>query len=71
MDRQRSARLGGAARKAVEWRQKRDAEIVQAHQAGDGLREIGRVTGLSHPAVKKIVDKDAGNLEPAGAPTTS
>lgn len=37
----------------------RDAQIIEAHQAGDSLREIGRITGLSHPAVKKIVDKHA------------
>lgn len=59
MERQRARRLANAARKAAEWHRERDAQIIQAHQAGDGLREIGRVVGLSHPAVKKIVEKHA------------
>jgi hypothetical protein len=46
--------------------EERDALIVQEHQSGAGPREIGRITGLSHPAVKKIVDRHA-----AAAATTS
>jgi hypothetical protein len=59
LDRQRARRLANAAGKASQWKQERDALIVEEHQAGAGLREIGRVTGLSHPAVKKIVEKHA------------
>jgi hypothetical protein len=66
LDRQRARRLANAAGKALQWRQERDALIVAEHRAGAGLREIGRLTGLSHPAVKKIVDKHA-----ASASTTS
>lgn len=59
MDRQRERRLASASRKERQWKQERDAEIVAAHQEGDGLREIARAVGLSHPAVKKIIEKHA------------
>ncbi|HSZ38453.1 MAG TPA: hypothetical protein VK817_00700 [Trebonia sp.] len=62
MDKQRERRIvlaARAARKTREWKAKRDAEIVAAHQEGDGLREIARAVGMSHPAVKKIVEKHA------------
>jgi len=59
LDPQRERRLGAAARKARQWHEERDDQIVQAHQAGDSFREIGRIVGLSHPAVKKIVEKHA------------
>ena len=59
MDRQRARRLANAAGKALQWKQDRDALIVEEHQAGAGLREIGRIVDLSHPAVKKIVEKHA------------
>lgn len=57
IDSQRARRLANAASKARQWRQERDALIIREHQAGAGLREIGRLTGLSHPAVKKITEK--------------
>ena len=59
LKRQRARRLANAARKAREWLGQRDDQIVQAHQAGDSFREIGRAVGLSHQAVKKIVPKRA------------
>jgi hypothetical protein len=59
VDRQRARRLASAAGKAAQWKQERDAPIVEEHQAGAGLREIGRNAGLSHPAIKKIVEKHA------------
>jgi len=59
VDRQRARLLTAAATKTLKWRRERDTLIVREHQAGAGLRELGRLTGLSHPAVKKIVDKHA------------
>jgi hypothetical protein len=38
-------------------RQKRDELIVQAHAEGGGMREIGRVAGLTHRAVIKIIER--------------
>jgi len=64
VDHQRARRLATAAVKTLEWRRERDTLIVQEHQDGAGLRELGRLTGLSHPAVKKIVDKHAPSASP-------
>lgn len=47
-----------AARKALSWHRTRDTEIVVAHRAGAGLREIARATRLTHPTIKKIVERD-------------
>lgn len=43
--------------KAGEAVRKRDELIVEASNAGASLREIGRAVGLTHVAVKKIIDK--------------
>lgn len=61
LDPQQERRLTNAARKALSWHQTRDAEIVAARQAGAGLREIARATQLTHPTIKKIVER-ANNL---------
>jgi hypothetical protein len=48
-------RLQKAAHYARYWRAERDLRIRAAHEAGGGLREIARATGLSHPAILRIV----------------
>ena len=45
------------ARKAREWTSRRNRAIGAAHQSGASLREIGDATGLSHEAVRKILEK--------------
>ncbi len=35
----------------------RDAAIRQMRTAGESLRAIGRAAGLSHTAIKKIIDR--------------
>jgi hypothetical protein len=60
LDHGQERRLANAARKALSWRQTRDAEIVSAHRSGAGLREIARATRLTHPAIKRIVEKSHG-----------
>lgn len=60
LDPHRERRLAAAARKALHWRHARDTEIRAAHQAGAGLREIARATNLTHPTIKKIVERPHG-----------
>lgn len=48
------ARAGAASTAA---RFHRDKLIVEAFEAGGGVREIARIVGLSHPAVLKIIEK--------------
>jgi|GEM_PF-1546212 len=38
-------------------RKARDRWIVKAHRAGVSLRDIGEAAGVSHAAVKKVVDR--------------
>jgi hypothetical protein len=45
------------ARKAREWTARRNRAIGAAHQSGASLREIGDATGLSHEAVRKVLEK--------------
>lgn len=45
------------ARRAREWTDKRDAAIVEAHRAGDSLRQIADAAGLSHAGVDRIVKR--------------
>jgi len=67
LDPRQERRLSNAARKALFWHQERDAEIIAAHRAGAGLREIARAARLTHPTIKKIVERD----QPADVSTTS
>lgn len=50
--------LTRAARQTDEWRRKRDALIVEAHREGIGIREIGRLAGLTHPTILNIIRRD-------------
>lgn len=53
--------LSRAAKQVESFRQRRDALVVQAHAEGGGLREIGRLTGMTHRAIAKILERtDAG-----------
>ena len=45
------------ARKAREWTARRNRAIGAAHTYGASLREIGDATGLSHEAVRKILER--------------
>jgi len=46
-----------AARKAREWTERRNALIRQAHAEGESFRSIAERVGLTHTAIKKIVDR--------------
>jgi hypothetical protein len=54
-------RLKRAASAVVKSRGERDALIREAHEAGGGIREIGRLAGLSHPGVKRILTAARGD----------
>lgn len=54
--------LKRAAAKAERSRTERDGTILLAYAEGAGLREIARAVGMTHPAVKYIVEK-APNIE--------
>lgn len=47
-------RLRAAANKASEWTTERDRLITEAVAAGNSLRTIGAVAGMSHQSVKNI-----------------
>lgn len=49
--------LSRAAGMADTWRGRRDRLIREAYASGAGLREIARIVGLTHPAVRKIIDR--------------
>jgi hypothetical protein len=46
--------LQEVADKVAEWKEKRDALIVQAVNSGHSYRTVGEVVGLSHTAVGYI-----------------
>lgn len=48
-------RLSTAADKARSWTDERNRLIREAHAAGGGVREIGRLVGLTHPAVMNVI----------------
>lgn len=50
--------VGLAADAARDWTAERNELIVAAVAAGAPLREVARVTGLSHTAVRQIVRRD-------------
>ncbi len=54
-------RLNRAALQAEQAKTNRDAQIVLAFIEGAGVREIARAVGMTHPAVKYILDKHAEN----------
>lgn len=49
--------LSRAAQMARTWTRNRNDRIRDAHAKGAGLREIGRLVGLTHRAVSKIVER--------------
>lgn len=53
---------GEQARKASKATEMRDYWIREARAEGSSLRAIGRATGLSHTAIKKIVEKPSPTL---------
>lgn len=52
-----AAELRGAATLAGTWTAERNRLIVEARDAGASLREIAEHAGISHVAVKKILDR--------------
>lgn len=46
------------ARRADQSLAERDRLIREAYEQGAGLREIGRAAGLTHPAIRKIIDRN-------------
>jgi DNA-binding MarR family transcriptional regulator len=55
------------ARKAREWTARRNRAIRAAYvEGGASLREIGEATGLSHEAVRKILDRMASSSSGGG-----
>lgn len=49
--------LRQAARKLAEWNAERDRLVRQAIAEGGSLRVVADAAGLSHPGVKKIVER--------------
>lgn len=47
--------LSRAARMTDTWRTNRDNLIREVHAKGGGLREIGRLVGMTHRAVSKVI----------------
>lgn len=57
LDSELAKKLKRAAVMQDRWLQDRDQLIVEAHDAGGSLREIGALAGLSHVGVMKIVSR--------------
>lgn len=53
-----AAQLATIASQIDQLRTQRDALIVQAHQAGATLREIGALAGLTHGGVRDILRRN-------------
>lgn len=51
--------LSRAAKQASTWTERRDRLIVEAVQAGGGVREVARAVGLNHATVLYIVKRAA------------
>lgn len=58
--------LSRAAKQAQTWLTRRDRLIVRAIADGGGLREVARLVGLTHPAVAKIVARNASDCYVVG-----
>lgn len=56
-------RLAALGKKAKDATAERDAYVVEQYKAGGGMREIARAVGLSHPGVRRILERN-GALEP-------
>ena len=54
---ERTKQLTQAGKKVREWTERRNQLIREAHEAGDGVREIARAVGLSHPSVLNILER--------------
>lgn len=57
IDPERRRKLARAQLAHTQWRERRDELIVEAYKAGVSIREIARVTDLSHPGVIRILDQ--------------
>ena len=57
VDPELARQLKHAAQKVAEWTERRDALIRRACQEGGSLREIGGLTGFTHSAISKILQR--------------
>lgn len=57
-------RLERAAKNAGKWKHERDQLIIDAYEAGGGVREIGRLVGLSHPGILRIIRQQEPGTQP-------
>lgn len=55
LDAQTIRELSRAAKQAVSWTERRNTLIKAAHEAGGGVREIARATGLNVGTVHNIL----------------
>lgn len=55
VDKDLERRLTKAAKKVAQAPVERDQLIIEAYRRGAGLREIARVTDLTHPGVRDIL----------------
>ena len=47
--------LARSSKQLLHWKSQRNKLIREAHEQGAGVREIARATGLSHPAIIRIL----------------
>ncbi|MDI1290270.1 MAG: hypothetical protein PSX37_10030 [bacterium] len=59
----RARELKSAAKKADEWRTKRDELIREARAEGASLREIGALVGMSHAGVLKVLGRSGPDVD--------
>lgn len=50
--------LSRAAKQAATWLERRNRLIVEAVDAGAGIREVARAVGLTHPTVLNILRRE-------------
>lgn len=67
LDADRLRELSRAAKQADSWTERRNALIREASEAGGGVREIARATGLSPASVHNILH---GRRRGGGTPPT-
>ena len=58
-----TATLRRVGAKQREWTDKRDAAIIEAHREGMSLRVIGDAVGMSHMGVRRIFEREQGNVD--------